>query len=125
MVKHILVIDDEESVRDAFALALEDTAYGVDTADCGVAGLEKAQQTRPDLIFLDLRMPGMDGVETLRRLHRCCPEIPVFIVTAFYQQFLEPLKQAADEGLQFELARKPLTGDQIREIASGILENPP
>ncbi len=124
MGKRILVIDDEESVRDAFVLALEETLYEVDTAASGTEGLEKALGWHPDLIFLDLRMPGMDGVEVLRRLHQCCRSIPVYIVTAFYQEYLKPLRQVVDEGIPFQLAKKPLSGEDIREVARGVLEGP-
>lgn len=124
MGKLILVIDDEQGVRDAFCLALEGSPYTVTTAASGEEGLEQARKQAPDLVFLDLRMPGIDGVETLRRLHRFCPEPPVYIITAFYQVYLEPLRQLRDEQVPFQLAQKPLAAKDIREIARGVLEGP-
>ena len=69
MNKHILVIDDDESVLESFVLALNDSdEYSVETASTGEEGVEKMKEITPDLIFLDLRMPGIDGIETLRLL---------------------------------------------------------
>lgn len=118
----ILVIDDEESIRDAFDLALMDE-YEVFTASNGSAGVELALECAPDLIFLDLKMPGLNGVQTLRHLRSEGIECVVYIVTAFIPEFLDQLAEAAKEGLVFGLSQKPLVRDQIREIAAGILEN--
>ncbi|MFA5529424.1 MAG: response regulator [Thiohalomonadaceae bacterium] len=124
MTKRILAIDDEEAVRDAFVLALSEAGYEVETASSGAEGVEKATRNPPALIFLDLRMPGMDGIATLRELYRCCPKVPVYIVTAFHPDYLDQLAQAAREGLRFGIASKPLTADQIRSIASALLAGP-
>ncbi len=123
MAKHILVIDDEAGVRDAFDLALSSLGYLVETVPDGLAGIAAASSRRPDLIFLDLKMPGIDGVETLRRLF-VLHEVPspVYIVTAFACEFLAQLKQARDEKLMFQLAAKPLNAEQIRDIARMVLE---
>lgn len=125
MAKRILVIDDEATVRTTFAMALTDIGYAVEVAADGEEGLAKARAQPPDLIFLDLRMPGMDGVEVLRRLHGpggCCADVPVYIVTAFRKEFFAPLQRAVDEGLHFALADKPLSVEQIQAVARGKLE---
>ncbi len=69
--KHILVIDDDACVRDAFELALEPAGYQVECATDGQAGIEAAVRYLPDMVFGDLNMPGLDGLETLRRLQDC------------------------------------------------------
>lgn len=115
--KKILVIDDDPAVRLAFKLVLEDGGYNVRVAECGLDGIELAKQERPDLIFLDLKMPGIDGVETLRRLKAHDSTFNVYIVTAFSQEYLEELQSVRDEGWTFELASKPLSSEQIRSIA--------
>ncbi len=122
MAEWILVIDDEASVRDAFQLALESAGYRVETAADGEEGLEKACAHPPQLVFLDLKMPGLDGVEVLRQLQTRFPYLPVYIVTAFRREFLTRLKQASREGLHFQVADKPLDLNQIRQIAQGILK---
>ena len=117
MVSKILVIDDDPAVRSAFKLILEEDNFSVREAENGLQGIEMALAERPDLIFLDLRMPGIDGVETLRRLKAIDETLNIYIVTAFANEYMEQLKGIHEEGIQFELASKPLSSVQIRNIA--------
>ncbi len=114
---NILVIDDEEVIRKSFILALEGTGYNVETAESGEKGVEKARENNFDLIFLDLRMPGIDGVETLRKLWTLGQTVPIYITTAFYDDFIDQLQSAADDAISFYLLKKPVDGDEIRSIA--------
>lgn len=114
---NVLIVDDEQSVRDSFELALEDrTNTNIRTAENGLEALSIAEQWSPELVFLDLKMPKMNGIETLRTLKQKFPKLPVYIVTAFAREFMQDLKAAQNEGLQFELAAKPITLDQINMI---------
>ena len=124
MHKRILVIDAEEAIRKSFALALEDTDCWVETVESGDKGIEKVRTAKRDLIFLDLKMPGMNGVETLMEIRKIDKDVPVYIVTAFHKEFLDQLKVAEEERIRFELARKPLSADQIVLITKSILEWP-
>ena len=117
MTKNIVVIDDDAAVRNSFALVLGELNYQVRLAEDGVQGIELVRQARPDLIFLDLKMPGMDGVETMRRLLALDSSLKIYIVTAFSQEYLADLKLAQADGMVFELASKPLSSTQIRHIA--------
>lgn len=122
VTKHILVIDDEPSVRDAFEIALTSIGYQVECAVDGLSGVEAASRFRPDMVFIDLKMPGMDGMETLRHLlaqYETPP--PVCIITSFTREFSEPLQQARTERLPFQLASKPLSPHQIRQIAQSLV----
>lgn len=121
--KRILVIDDDRAVRDAFELALADEGHIIALAEDGLRGVESVKQHRPDLVFLDLKMPGMDGVETLRHLHHHDATIKVYIVTAFAQEYMAGLTEAKQAGMRFQLAAKPLTPEQIRMIARVALAN--
>ncbi|NCP81085.1 MAG: response regulator, partial [Rhodoferax sp.] len=89
-------------------------------AEGGEQGLAMALVERPDLIFLDLKMPGMDGVETMRHLLAMDATLNIYIVTAFSQEFLDDLKRAQAEGMTFQLANKPLSSNQIRHIARSV-----
>ena len=76
MVSNILVIDDDPAVRGAFRLILEDDGFSVREAEDGLKGIEMVIAERPDLIFLDLRMPGIDGEgppfgHSIQRQHTC------------------------------------------------------
>jgi DNA-binding NtrC family response regulator len=119
MSNHILVIDDDPGIRDAFILALKNTGYQLDTAETGEEGIEKEQSKKYDLIFLDLNMPGMSGTEVLRKIRMVNKETPIYIITAFYKDFANELK-----GPEFELIKKPIRSDQILLVTRSVLEGP-
>jgi DNA-binding NtrC family response regulator len=124
MKKSILVIDDEEGIRRSFILALEDSDYSIDTAASGEAGIEKRKIKPYDLIFLDLKMPGLNGVETLDRIRKLDEYVPVYILTAFYKDYFQQLKVVRDKGIDFNIIQKPIGMDQIIKATKGILEGP-
>jgi two-component system phosphate regulon response regulator PhoB len=82
--KTILVIDDEQDVLDVIRKRLENNEYKVITVSNGAKGLEAAAEKKPDLILLDIMMPGVDGLEVLRKikLNRQISAIPVIMLTA-------------------------------------------
>ncbi len=122
MNKRILVIDDEEAVRMSFTLALEGTGFEVDTAESGEKGLQmKKDDAEYDLIFLDLKMPGMNGIQTLRQIRETDKDVPIYIVTAFHKEFFEELKIARKEGLDFEVLKKPVSNEEIVLLTKSIL----
>jgi DNA-binding response OmpR family regulator len=122
MNKRILVIDDDLAIRKSFALALEDADCQVDTAESGEEGVDKVSNTEYDLIFLDLKMPGINGVETLIRLRDNGHTMPVYIITAFHEEFMDQLRVAADEGYEFEVMQKPIESQDLVRITKAILE---
>ena len=119
----ILVVDDDEAVRKAFALAFEDTPYQVETAESGEQGLEKETEHRYDLVFLDLKMPGLNGVQTLREIRKIDADVPVYIVTAFHVEYFEELKAASVDGISFEILQKPVGRDQLIQVTEAALED--
>jgi len=81
--KTILVVDDEESIRFLYREELEEDGYRVITAADGEEALRKVRNENPDLITLDIRMPGMDGIEVLHQIREMDKEIPVIMSTAY------------------------------------------
>jgi DNA-binding NtrC family response regulator len=81
-IHNILVIDDDAMSRSFLVEALSNLDYKVRQAASGEEGLKSATSTRPDLVLTDLRMPGFDGIELLRRLQEACPDLPVVLITA-------------------------------------------
>ncbi len=81
----VLLVEDDESVLEMYRLKLELDGYRVSTAGDGEDGLRKAEELRPDIIFLDIRLPKMDGFEVLRRLRsqETTKEIPVIILSNY------------------------------------------
>ena len=120
----VLVIDDEESVRDAFVDALEGMSFVVRTASSGPEALEMVRSGPLALVFLDLKMPGMDGVEVLRKIREADEAVPVYVVTAFYAEFLSRLQAAEDEGLAFQSLCKPVGQEAIRKVTTTALGYP-
>jgi len=120
-MKTVLVVDDDPGVRKSFQLAFEDTPYKIEAAESGEAGLAKLADAAYDLIFLDLKMPGLNGVQTLREIRSRGILAPVYVVTAFYREFLSELEEAADDGLAFDVLEKPMAGDQLLAITNEIL----
>lgn len=82
-MKRILVIDDEENIRLLYQEELADEGYEVDVADSAEAAMSLIEAQKPDLITLDIRMPGVDGIEFLRLLREKHRDLPVIIVTAY------------------------------------------
>lgn len=82
-MKKILVVDDEESIRQLYKEELEDEGYSVDMANDGNEALAKYDAFLPDLITLDLKMPGLDGLEVLKMLRERDRDVPIVLLTAY------------------------------------------
>ncbi|MBI4802937.1 MAG: response regulator [Elusimicrobia bacterium] len=80
--RKILVIDDERDLREVMTELLETAGYRAISAANGADGVRMNEQENPDIIVLDLRMPGMDGIETLRRIREQDSGVSVVILTA-------------------------------------------
>ncbi len=83
MKKKILVVDDEEGLRLLYKEELEDEGAEVTLAASGEEAIERLEEGAFDLILLDIKMPGMDGVEVLRRVKEKWCDIPVILCTAY------------------------------------------
>ena len=90
MPRKILAVDDDALLRRSLAFNLERSGFTVQTASCAEDALEMARQTHPDLIIMDIGLPGMDGLEALRKL-RDEMGIPVILLTARRRELDEVL----------------------------------
>lgn len=77
------MVDDEENIRLLYKEELEEEGYEVELAEGGQEVLERLDKSRPDLVTLDLKMPGMGGLEVLRKIRDQDKELPVVICTAY------------------------------------------
>lgn len=82
MDKHILVVDDDALMRRSVTFNLEQAGYRTSNADSAETALDLAKQDRPDLVLLDIGLPGMDGLEALRHFQQEVNNVPVIFVTA-------------------------------------------
>ena len=80
---NILVVDDEETIRSLFKMTLEELGHKVVAAETGLKGLELLKQRDFAMVFLDLKMPGMDGAEFFRQIKTIRPRLPVIIITGY------------------------------------------
>lgn len=125
MPKRVLIVDDERSIRLTVGQALESEGYQTSSAMTGEEAHAKIGEEPFDLVLLDIRMPGMDGIEVLRRLVAEQPDVAVVMVTAHgtVENAVEALKLGAVDFLQ-----KPFTPVEIRQLVTQVLnrrEAPP
>ncbi len=110
--KKILIIDDEGD----FGMLLKwnitkETEYEALVATSGETGLELIERCKPDLVLLDIMMPGIDGLETLKRIKATDPDLPVAMVTAVYKE--EEAKRCFEAGA-YEYVTKPVDFEYVK-----------
>ena len=114
--KRILIVDDEPNVRLVFRTALEATGYVVSEAADGDAALAQLRRLPTDLILLDLKMPIVDGMETLHRLRAAGDETPVVVITAHGRV---PDAVAAMKLGAVDFLPKPVSPVTLRAVVAG------
>ncbi|HEY5728733.1 MAG TPA: response regulator transcription factor [Anaerolineales bacterium] len=119
MVGHILIIDDEASLRQTMARILQRADYEVTTAANGEEGLTLVSEHPFDLVFSDIRMPDMSGLELLKIIHAKFPDLPVILFTA--QPDLNSAVEAVRSGATDYLL-KPLKPQAVIDRTNSVLE---
>jgi len=117
----LLVIDDDSAIRKSFMLTFENSGFKIETASSGMEGIEMAKASGYNIIFIDLKMPGMNGIETLDSIRRFNKDVIIYIFTAFHKEFLLELQEAAARELKFEIVHKPLYSEQLLELVQNAL----
>ncbi|MDD2580770.1 MAG: sigma-54 dependent transcriptional regulator, partial [Desulfuromonadaceae bacterium] len=110
MTHTILIVDDEKDIRTALTGILEDEGYQVLNAESGAEGIETARQELPDLILLDIWMPGMDGLETLEKLKSLIPQVTVIMISG--HGTIDTAVRATKLGA-FDFIEKPLSLEKV------------
>lgn len=116
---NILVIDDEEAIRDSCQQALSRQDSRVETAEDGIKGLAMLEKQSFDLVIVDLKMPGLGGMEVLKKVKKEDPEIVVVVITGYatVETAVEAMKAGA-----YDYIPKPFTPDSLRLIVNRALE---
>jgi DNA-binding NtrC family response regulator len=109
----VLVIDDDAVVGRSFDRVLSEKGYEVSTALSGEEALETINETNFDVVFTDIKMPGMDGLEVTKRIKARCPWTPVVVITGYGTE--ENEAKASVLGAS-GFVRKPLTPEMIESI---------
>ncbi|MFQ6108330.1 MAG: response regulator [Candidatus Aminicenantales bacterium] len=115
----VLVIDDEESMRDSCALILSKEGFEVELARDGSIGLEKLKEHKPDLAIIDLKMPGISGMDVLENIKKIDPHIIPVVITGYatVDSAVEAMKKGA-----YDFLPKPFTPEELRIIIKRGLE---
>jgi signal transduction histidine kinase len=115
----ILIIDDEEIVIESCSQILKSGNYEIATARNGKQGLEILEQFQPDLVFVDLKMPGISGFEVLDKIHEYDPTIVTVVITGFAT--VDSAVEAMKKGT-YDFLPKPFTPDELRLLTQRGLE---
>ncbi len=122
--KKVLIIDDEKLIVKATSLVVKLSGYQVISALDGETGLEVVKEEKPDLILLDIMMPGMDGWQVLERLQADeeTKKIPVIIFTA--KEYIKGKQKSLDAGA-VDYITKPFEPDELMAAINGVFESKP
>lgn len=119
MKSRILVVEDDEVSRRLFTEVLEAEGHAVEQAQNGEAALDRVRSASYDLVLVDVRMPGMSGLDVTRAVRQERPELPIVVMTAFGS--METAVEAIQEGA-FDYVSKPMNLDELKKIVSRALE---
>ena len=122
MPKHMLVVDDDPSIRDLISVAFSGPDCVVDVAESGELGLSRMRSRRPDLLLLDVQMPGQDGFQTLKaiRADETLRHVPVVMLTA--KRSASDVMQARKMAVVDYLA-KPINLLELARRVERVLQN--
>jgi nitrogen regulation protein NR(I) len=114
----VLIVDDDDQLRKSFTKLLREEGYQVDNTASGEEGLQVVRTSLPDVVVLDVRLPGMSGLETFRAIHAFDPKLPVIFMTAFSttETAIEATKMGA-----FDYVLKPFDiPDMLKTIQQAL-----
>ena len=119
MKPRILVIDDEGAIRESLRMILEYEDYEFAGAASGADGIARVQKERPDLVLLDIKMPGMDGMEVLRKLKALDDTLPFVMISGHgtTASAVEAIRAGAVDFLD-----KPLSSERVIVTLQNVLQ---
>jgi two-component system, response regulator, stage 0 sporulation protein F len=112
----VLIVDDEEHIRLLFKEELEDEGYTVDLASNGLDALDKLKRSAYSVIVLDIKMPGMDGIQTLAEIKKINKDQPVILCSA-YGEFKQDFASWVSDGYIVKSADTRELKEMIRRIS--------
>jgi DNA-binding response OmpR family regulator len=114
-MKKILLVDDEESIHILYREEFEELGYEVHSAMSGEAALKLLPALSPDLVILDIQMPGMNGIDVLRQIKEQNPKLPVILSSA-YQEYKQNLSSWASDDFIVKSADMRELIDSVRRL---------
>jgi two-component system response regulator (stage 0 sporulation protein F) len=119
--KKVLVVDDQVGIRVLLVEVFSTEGYETYQASNGKAALQIVREKRPDLVLLDMKIPGMDGLEILKQIREFDPSIKVIMMTAYGE--LAMIRKATDLGALMHFT-KPFDIDELRAAVNHELQHP-
>lgn len=116
----ILIIDDEQILRNLLKEVLKEKGFVVNTAPDGFKGIKSNDFNNPDLIILDLKMPGMDGIETLKNIRKTDKDVLVIILTGYGSA--QTIRDAQELDV-YEYISKPFKNDVMVNVIKEALSS--
>ena len=116
----VLVVDDEETVGIGVSEILQGAGYSAGYVTSGKEALKEIRSGRYSMIFMDMVMPGMNGLDTFRELKKTAPEIKVVLFTGYFKDADKAIFEGVSEGMIELFIRKPFFADEIVEAARKV-----
>jgi len=116
-VRSVLIVDDDSGMAETLADILSVFGYAVTTASSAVTAVRMVTQTRPDLVLMDVRMPGLSGVEALKTMKALAPQLAVIMMTAFAQ---DDLAEEARRAAALAVLPKPLDMERLLALLTQV-----
>lgn len=119
--KKILIVDDQNGIRVLLVEVFNSEGYKTFQASNGKLALDLVKRESPDLVLLDMKIPGMDGLDILKHIKQIDPAMKVIMMTAYGE--LDMIKEATDLGALMHFT-KPFDIDELRVVVNQYLRNP-
>lgn len=116
---YILIVDDNPGVRQLLYDILSDIGHEVIMASDGLEAIAKVRERVPALILMDVKMPGLNGIDALLEIRKYAPVVPVIMITAYTEQNM--VTNAKKSGLIEYYLSKPFDLDELRQLVSSIM----
>jgi len=116
-VRSVLIVDDDSGMAETLADILSVFGYAVTTASSAVTAVRMVTQTRPDLVLMDVRMPGLSGVEALKTMKALAPQLAVIMMTAFAR---DDLAEEARRAAALAVLPKPLDMERLLALLTQV-----
>ncbi len=120
IVKKLLIVDDQQGIRLLLNEVFKREGYETFLAANGIEALDIAERIKPDGVLLDMKIPGMDGIEILKRLKSKMPEVPVVMMTAYGE--LDLIQEAMKLGAAHYFT-KPFDIYEVRDAVNAMLQD--
>lgn len=120
-MRKVLVVDNAPEIGNMLVNVLSRSGYYAELVLSGEDAVEMCKMDKYDLVFLDLSMNGLSGIDTLRKIREQDEDLPVYFTTGFYYDCVKELKSLVEERINFELLSKPYGENQVLAVVKNVI----